>query len=85
MLFTIWGFRRGWDNLADRWKELERANSEWAAWSRRTKEQMGRLYESVDAPGSQEVREVFASQTGVTVSGEDIFRVAEAFLARLGT
>jgi hypothetical protein len=44
---------------------------------------MGRLYNSADAPGSQEVREVFASQSGVTVSAEDIYRVVQAFLARL--
>jgi hypothetical protein len=85
VVFTIWGFRRGWDDLADRWRELERTNSEWAAWSRRTKEQMARLYDSADAPGSQEVREVFASQPGITVSAEDVSRVVQAFLGRLGS
>lgn len=84
VVFAIWGFRRGWDDLAERWRELERMHGEWAAWSRRTKEQMRRLYDAADAPGSQEVREVFASHPGVTVSAEDISRVVQAFLARIG-
>ena len=83
VVFAIWGFRTWWNELADRWHELAEANHEWAAWLRRTREHMGRLYENADAIGSQEVREVFASQQGLTVTAEEISRVVGAFLARV--
>ena len=83
VVFTLWGFQPIWDDLVSRWNELERTNSEWAVWSRRTKQQMRQLYASANAPGSQEVRGVFASQPGVSVSAEDIARVVQAFLDRL--
>lgn len=82
-VFTIWGFRRRWDDLVAHWLELERANGEWAAWSWRIREQMGRLYDSAEAPGSQEVREVIASQQGRVVTAEEISRVVRSFLERI--
>ncbi len=83
IVFTIWGFREWWNELAGRWHELAEANHEWAAWLRRTREHLGRLYETADGIGSLEVQDVFASQQGIAVTAEEISRVMGAFLAHV--